>query len=103
LKTKGQESREFASALQKSLYSTLWKGRTAVKDRGVKKAPFVVLIGASMPSVLVELDFLTNPRSEKLLKAPDHRQRVAEALFKGIAQYASSLSHFRVAQTRAGQ
>ena len=103
LKTKVQESREFAAALQKSLYGSLWKGKTGVKDRGVKKAPFLVLIGASMPSVLVEMDFLTNLRSEKLLKNPDHRQRVAEALFKGVAQYASSLSHFQVAQTKAGQ
>jgi N-acetylmuramoyl-L-alanine amidase len=99
LKTKVQESREFAAALQKSLYGNLFKGKAAAKDRGVKRAPFVVLIGASMPSVLVELDFLTNPRSEKLLKNSEHRQRVAEALFKGVAQYASSLSHFQVAQT----
>lgn len=99
LKTKVQESREFAAALQKSLYGNLFKGKTTAKDRGVKRAPFVVLIGASMPSVLVELDFLTNARSEKLLKTPEHRQRVAEALFKGVAQYASSLSHFQVAQT----
>jgi len=98
LKTKVQESREFAAALQKSLYGNLFKGKTTAKDRGVKRAPFVVLIGASMPSVLVELDFLTNARSEKLLKTPEHRQRVAEALFKGVAQYASSLSHFQVAQ-----
>lgn len=99
LKTKVQESREFAAALQKSLYGSLFKGKTAVKDRGVKRAPFLVLIGASMPSALVELDFLSNARSEKLLKTPEHRQRVAEALFKGVAQYASSLSHFQVAQT----
>ena len=102
LKTKVQESREFAAALQKSLFASLFKGKPPVKDRGVKKAPFVVLIGAAMPSVLVEMDFLTNSRSEKLLKTPDYRQRVAEALFKGVAQYASSLSHFQVAQSKSG-
>jgi len=102
LKTKVQESREFAAALQRTLYGSLWKGKTAVKDRGVKKAPFVVLVGASMPSVLVEIDFLTNPRAEKLFKTAEHRQRVAEALFKGVTQYASSLSHFQVAQSKTG-
>jgi N-acetylmuramoyl-L-alanine amidase len=51
-----------------------------------------------MPSVLAEIDFLSNPREEKLLKRPDYRQRIAEALYKGLAQYASTLSHFQVAQ-----
>jgi N-acetylmuramoyl-L-alanine amidase len=98
LKEKVQESREFASTVQRALYTALWRGKPGMKDRGVKKAPFVVLIGASMPSVLAEIDFLSNPREEKLLQRGDHRQRVAEALFKGISQYASTLSHFQVAQ-----
>jgi len=103
LKTKVQESREFASAIQRSLHSGLWKGTPAVKNRGVKKAPFVVLIGASMPSVLVEIDFMTNSRAERLLRTPAHRQKVAEALFEGISRYASSLSHFQAGQTKTGQ
>jgi N-acetylmuramoyl-L-alanine amidase len=98
LKEKVQESREFAWTVQRALYTTLWRGKPGMKDRGVKKAPFVVLIGASMPSALAEIDFLSNPREEKLLQREDHRQRVAEALFKGISQYASTLSHFQVAQ-----
>ena len=98
LKEKVQESREFASTVQRALYTALWRGKPGMKDRGVKKAPSVVLIGASMPSVLAEIDFLSNPREEKLLQRGDHRQRVAEALFKGISQYASTLSHFQVAQ-----
>jgi len=102
LKTKAQESREFAAAVQRALYSNLWKGKTSVKDRGLKRAPFLVLIGASMPAVLVEIDFLSNPRAEKLLQTAEYRQRVAEALFKGLAQYASTLSHFQVARTKAG-
>jgi N-acetylmuramoyl-L-alanine amidase len=68
------------------------------KDRGVRKAPFVVLIGASMPSVLVEIGFLSNPRDESLMQKPAYRQRIAEALYKGVAQYANSLSHFQVAR-----
>ncbi len=101
LRTKVQESREFAVTVQRALYNDLWKGRT-VKDRGAKKAPFVVLIGAAMPCVLVEMDFLSNARAEKLLKTPEHRQRVAEALYRGLAQYASTLSHFEVARTKSG-
>ena len=62
------------------------------KDRGVKKAPFVVLIGANMPSVLAEISFLTNPRDATLLLQPDYKQRVAESLFRGIARYVNSLS-----------
>ena len=64
----------------------------------MKKAPFVVLIGASMPSVLAEIGFLTNANDESLLRRPEHRQRIAEALYKGIAAYASSLSRFQVAK-----
>jgi N-acetylmuramoyl-L-alanine amidase len=64
----------------------------------VKKAPFVVLIGASMPSILTEVGFLSNPREEALFNKPDHRQKVAEAIFRGVSQYADSLSHFQVAQ-----
>ena len=69
----------------------------AQKNRGVKKAPFVVLIGASMPSVLAEIGFLSNPREESLLKKSDYRQKLAESLYRGISKYAESLSHFQMA------
>ena len=74
------------------------KSNPAAKNRGVKKAPFVVLIGASMPSVLAEIGFLTNASDEALLRKPEHRQKIAEALYKGIANYADTLSHFQVAR-----
>jgi N-acetylmuramoyl-L-alanine amidase len=98
LKDKIDESREFAASLQKSLYGVSSKGNVDAKNRGIKKAPFVVLIGASMPSVLAEIGFLTNSADEALLRRPDHRQKIAEALYKGIASYAESLSHFQVAK-----
>ena len=66
----------------------------AAHNRGVKRAPFVVLIGASMPSVLAEIGFLSNARDENNLSKPEYRQKVAEALYKGLAQYSQSLSHF---------
>jgi N-acetylmuramoyl-L-alanine amidase len=62
------------------------------RNRGVKKAPFVVLIGANMPSVLAEIGFISNPHDESLLKKPEQRQRIAEALFRGVNAYASTLS-----------
>jgi N-acetylmuramoyl-L-alanine amidase len=97
LNEKVQESREFASIVQKALYAGIPRNRTQ-KNRGVKKAPFVVLIGAQMPSVLAEIAFLSNPRDESLLKRPEYRQRIAEALFKAISQYSAALSHFQVAR-----
>jgi N-acetylmuramoyl-L-alanine amidase len=62
-----------------------------IRDLGVKQAPFVVLIGASMPSVLAEISFLTNPQEAKLLKSSGYRQRIAQALFDGIKDYQASL------------
>jgi N-acetylmuramoyl-L-alanine amidase len=97
LKDKVDESREFAAKVQTSLVRELARANSASRDRGVRKAPFLVLIGASMPSVLSEIAFLSNAREERLLKREDYRQRIAEGLFKGVSQYASSLSRFQVA------
>jgi len=98
LKDKIDESREFASRLQTSLWAISGKQNAAAQNRGVKKAPFVVLIGAQMPSVLAEIGFLTNAGDEALLRKNEQRQKIAEALYKGIAAYADSLSHFQVAK-----
>ncbi len=97
LKEKVQESREFASSMQRYLYSGLVRGKQ-VKNRGIKQAPFVVLIGAQMPSILAEIGFISNPKDEALLKKSEYRQKVAEALFKGVSQYAGTLSHFQIAR-----
>ncbi|MGA3042395.1 MAG: N-acetylmuramoyl-L-alanine amidase [Bryobacteraceae bacterium] len=98
LQDKAEESREFAGDLQAALFSFTAHFNPGMKNRGVKKAPFVVLIGASMPSVLAEIGFLSNAREEVLLAKPDHRQKLAEALYRGVFRYAQSLSHFEVAQ-----
>ena len=98
LKDKIDESREFAARLQSSLGTLESKGNAAAKNRPLKKAPFIVLIGASMPSVLAEIGFLTNAGDEALLRKPEYRQKIADALYKGIANYADTLSHFQVAQ-----
>lgn len=98
LHDKAEESREFAGAIQAALFPFAARYNPGIKNRGVKKAPFVVLIGASMPSVLAEIGFLTNAREEALLAKPEHRQKLAEALYRGVFRYAQSLSHFEVAQ-----
>jgi N-acetylmuramoyl-L-alanine amidase len=94
-KDKASESREFATRVQAALHQGIVKANANVKNRGVRRAPFVVLIGASMPSALSEVAFLSNPREERLLKREDYRQRIAEALYQGVASYASTLSRFR--------
>lgn len=100
MQDKIEESRDFATKINSALYR-VWGQAGAARNRGVKKAPFVVLIGASMPSVLAEIGFLSNPRDEREMKKGEVRQRIAEALYKGIAQYADSLSHFAVASRGA--
>lgn len=93
---KAEESREFATKMQTALYGVA-RSNPSAKNRGVKKAPFIVLIGARMPSILAEIGFISNSRDEALLKRPDHRQKIAEALYRGLSRYAETLSHYQVA------
>ena len=86
------ESREFAEDVQDSLSKRIQKTARPVKNRGVRKAPFVVLIGADMPSILTEISFLSNPADEQLLKKPEHRQRVAEGIYQGVSAYLESMN-----------
>ena len=86
------ESREFAADIQESLAKRIQRLNKTVKDRGVRRAPFVVLVGADMPSILTEISFISNPADEQLLKKPEHRQRVAEGLYQGVANYLQSLN-----------
>jgi N-acetylmuramoyl-L-alanine amidase len=90
------ESREFAEDIQESLSNRIQKTSKSVRNRGVRKAPFVVLIGADMPSILTEISFLSNPADEKLLKQPDQRQKVAEGLYQGISSYLQNMNSVTV-------
>jgi len=101
LKDKISESREFAADVEGSLYSGLQKGNDGLKNRGVKKAPFVVLIGANMPSILAEISFITNPKDGTQLRDPEYRERVAESLYRGVARYEGGLSASHIATERA--
>jgi N-acetylmuramoyl-L-alanine amidase len=98
LKEKIEESHEFAADVQQSLYSGLASKSPAIRDRGVKKAPFIVLIGANMPSILAEISFVSNPTDEKKMETAEYRQRMAESLYRGIAKYVSGLSGVKVAK-----
>jgi len=101
LNNKIDESRDFASRVQGAMMERLKRGNKTVKDLGVKQAPFMVLIGATMPSILAEISFLTNPQEAALLREMAYRQQIAEALFTGIMRYQRSLK--ADAQTVASQ
>jgi N-acetylmuramoyl-L-alanine amidase len=97
LKEKIEESREFAWDVQESLHTGLAAKAPAIRDRGVKKAPFIVLIGANMPSILAEISFVSNPTDERRLSTAEYRQRIAESLYRGIAKYVNGLSGVKMA------
>ena len=91
LDNKIDESRDFATQVQRAMIARLRGSNRSVKDLGVKQAPFVVLIGAAMPSVLVEISFVTNAQESRLLRSNAYRQRIADALFTAIRRYQTSL------------
>jgi N-acetylmuramoyl-L-alanine amidase len=91
MNNKLDESRDFALQVQRAMIEKQKAANKTLKDLGVKQAPFVVLIGANMPSVLAEMGFVTNPQEAKLLKGNAYRQRIAESLFNAIRKYQTSL------------
>jgi N-acetylmuramoyl-L-alanine amidase len=93
LNNKINESRELAETVQKSMVKRLSAKNKATRDLGVKQAPFVVLIGAAMPSVLAEISFVTNKQDGTLLKTQTYRQQIAQALMDAVQNYQQSLKH----------
>jgi N-acetylmuramoyl-L-alanine amidase len=96
LNNKIDESRDFASIVHAALHERLRTIDRSTKDLGVKQAPFMVLIGATMPSVLVEISFLTNRDEAALLRSDSYRQQVAQALLDGIMNYQRALKRTAV-------
>ena len=92
LNNKLDESRDLATYVQKAMIETLKDTNVSVKDLGVKQAPFVVLIGAAMPSVLAEVSFLSNAQEARLLRGTEYRQSIAQALFSAVQRYQTSLT-----------
>jgi N-acetylmuramoyl-L-alanine amidase len=86
------ESRVLAKTIQTQLYHVLKPANPAVENRGVKSAPFVVLIGTQMPAILAEIACLSNDDEAQLLTKADYRENIALALFQGIRAYAQSLN-----------
>lgn len=99
-----EESRRLADSLQAGLYRSLRPANPALEDRGVKTAPFVVLVGTRMPGILAEVSCISNPEEARLLKTAEYRQKIAEALFAGLRAYAEARRRpAEVAQNRAGR
>ena len=87
LNSKINESSRLAEAVQQGLIKSLPKRYSKIKDLGVKQAPFYVLIGAQMPSIMVEISFITNRLEEKRLESATYQDAVAEAILAGIQSY----------------
>jgi N-acetylmuramoyl-L-alanine amidase len=96
LNNKINESRDLAATVQRSMAKRLSAKNRSLKDLGVKQAPFVVLIGAVMPSVLAEISFVTNKQDGALLKTQAYRQQIAQALFDAIINYQQGLKRMTV-------
>jgi len=90
-----EESKELAGDIQNTLAQRLQVVSQRERNRGVKKAPFVVLIGANMPSVLSEISFVSNPNDEAMLRKTAQRQRIADGLYRGIAAYVDNLNSLK--------
>jgi len=97
LNNKLNESRDFAASVQRALVRGMRPKNKMLRDLGVKQAPFMVLIGAAMPSVLAEISFVTNRNEARLLKTPAYRQRIAESLLAGVLRYQEALKKVQTA------
>ena len=85
-----EQSRRLAASVQRSLYGTLSAQNPGLRDRGVKEASYVVLTETAMPGILAEVSFVSSPADEQKLRSDGYREQIAEALYKGIARYAST-------------
>lgn len=82
------ESSRLATVIQESLVQNISKKYSDIRDLGVRQGPFYVLLGATMPSVLVETAFISHPREEKRLVSSDYQKSSAEAIASAIKNYA---------------
>ena len=81
-----------------ALHGTLASGNSAIRNRGVREASFVVLTGTEMPSILAEISFVSSPADEERLRSASYREQIAEALYKGIEHFAASTHRVKMAQ-----
>ena len=97
-----EQSRRLAASVQRSLYGTLAAQNPGLRDRGVKEAGFVVLTESAMPGILAEVSFVSSPTDEQKLQSDGYREKIAEALYKGIARYAISSRGVKMAAKQVG-
>ena len=97
LKDRTEQSRRLAASVERALYGTLSSNTPGIRDRGVKEARFVVLTGTAMPAILAEISFVSSPMDETNLQSSAYREQIADALYKGIARYASVSNHVKMA------
>ncbi len=90
---RSNESRRLAESVQGELFRSLRDLNPQLQDRGVKTAPFIVLVGTGMPAILAEVSCLSSKEEAALLRDPAYRQRIADALAAGISGYAQAVSH----------
>jgi N-acetylmuramoyl-L-alanine amidase/putative methionine-R-sulfoxide reductase with GAF domain len=102
LREKVDESRKLAASVQRALYATLAAHNTGIRNRGVREASYMVLTGTAMPSILAEISFVSSPDDEQRLQSTEYRQQIAEALCKGIEQFATT-RHVKIASTASRQ
>jgi N-acetylmuramoyl-L-alanine amidase len=103
LNSKIDESRDFAAAVQESVVDGLRAQLPQHPSRGTRTAPFVVLIGANMPSVLCEIAFVSHPEEELLLRSGEHRERIARGLLEGLKRYLTTLNRSPLRQLTASR
>ena len=87
LRTKVNESQKLARQIQQAMLSRLRPGYRGVRNLGVKRGPFYVLLGARMPSILVEVAFISNRREARRMRSPKYRQALAEGIAEGIIRF----------------
>jgi len=88
------ESRELARSIHSELYRALKQVNPELENRGVKTAPFAVLIGTQMPAILLEVSSLANEDEVKLLSNGDYREKIALAIFRGIRRYSNNFNAY---------
>lgn len=97
IREKVRESRKFAETVQRSLFGSLAEQNPGLRDRGVKEASYVVLTGTTMPAILNEVSFISSPQDERNLESPVYREKIAQALYRGVERYAETLHHDQLA------
>ena len=100
IRAKVTDSRHFATDVQQALYGGLAARNVDIRNRGVKKADYVVLTGTQMPAVLAEVSFVSSPADEDKLQNSEYRQLIAEALYRGIVKYRNETKHTKVASAK---